>query len=287
VKAGGTTLSTSDAARPLPMILFGIARPGSPLLPVRWPADDRPQTLPGRFNASLDVVAEPFTAYNVVGVVRGTDATLSSSYVAFGAHYDHIGIQLPVAGDSIANGADDDGSGSVVLLAVARALKANPLRRSALFVWHVGEEKGLLGSEYFTEHPTVPLISIVAQFNADMVGRNGRDSLFIVGPRAAPQRQSARLGAIVDSVNMRLASPFTLDRTWDDPNHPEHIYERSDHFSYAKRGIPIVFFTSGLHPQYHDVDDEVDRIDFDKLARVAALIEQAGRAVGMSPNRPR
>jgi hypothetical protein len=288
VKPAGAHEAGSDAQRTLPMIVFGVARAGSPLLPARWPADDKPQPLrEKRFSATLDVRGEPFTAYNVVGIVRGSDARMNRTFVAMGAHYDHIGTLPPLNGDSIANGADDDGSGSVALLAVARAFKANPGRRSTLFVWHVGEEKGLLGSSFFTERPTVPIDSIVAQINADMIGRNGRDSLFLVGPRAAPNNQSRRLGQIADSVNAAAASPFTFNRTWDDPGHPEQIYQRSDHFNYAKKGIPILFFTSGLHPEYHSVDDEVPLIDFVKLTKVSILIEETGRAVANSDRRPR
>jgi hypothetical protein len=261
----------TDEQRQLPMILLGVARPGSPLLPAGWPADDRARPLSGRrFAGRIEVTREPFTAYNVVAVVRGSDPALSRTYVALGAHYDHIGIQAPVAGDSIANGADDDGSGSVALLAVARSLAAAPRRplRSVLFVWHVGEEKGLLGSEYFTDHPTVPIDSVVAQINADMIGRdagpaehspppaNAPNTLFIVGPAAAPNNQSRVLGQVVDSVNARQPQPFLFDREWDAPTHPERIYYRSDHYNYARKGVPIVFLTTGLHEDYHKVTDE-------------------------------
>src|SRR5207237_4128766 len=130
----------SDATRPLPMILFGEAKRGSPLLPTRWPEDDRSQPISGQFTGRVEIRGVPFTAYNVVGIVRGTDAGLAGTYVAFGAHYDHIGIMTPVRGDSIANGADDDGSGSMAMLAVARRMMQAPPRRSALFVWHVAGE---------------------------------------------------------------------------------------------------------------------------------------------------
>jgi len=221
--------------------------------------------------------------------VRGSDPALRSTYVAFGAHYDHVGVLTPTAGDSIANGADDDGSGSMALLAVARVMQQAPVkpRRSVLFVWHVGEEKGLLGSSWFTDHPTVPIDSIVAQINADMIGRNADSLLYVVGPKAAPNGQSKRLGAIVDSVNASLAPPFAINREWDDPNHPEHIYERSDHYNYAKKGIPIVFLTSGLHDDYHKVSDAPGEIEFAKMARVTRLLVEAGRAVADSPRRPR
>jgi hypothetical protein len=277
-----------EDSRPLPMVLIGRIHNGSPLLPAGWPADDRPQVLAGRrLSAQLEILRERFTGYNLVAVARGTDPSLNRSYVAFGAHYDHIGV-LPGAGtDSIANGADDDGSGSMTMLDIARAFKARPTRRSALFVWHIGEEKGLLGSEYFVNHPTVPLDSVVAQINADMIGRNAADLLYVVGPAAAPNGQSRALGRIVDSVNAALPTPFVFNREWDSPTHPEHIYERSDHFNYAQKGIPIVFLTSGLHDDYHKVSDEVSKIDFAKMARVAELLYGTGQAVGNRLSRPR
>jgi Zn-dependent M28 family amino/carboxypeptidase len=226
---------------------------------------------------------------------------MNGTYVAYGAHFDHIGIQPPTNGDSIANGADDDGSGSVALLAIARAFQNAPTRprRSMLFVWHGGEEKGLLGSAYFTAHPTVPIDSMVAQINADMIGRNGSASegarpgpgaehtLFIVGPAAAENGQSRVLGQIVDSVNARRATPFRFNREWDSPTHPERIYFRSDHYNYAKKGIPVVFFTTGLHEDYHKVTDEPSKIDYAKLARVATLMHDVVVAVGNRRTRPR
>jgi hypothetical protein len=278
-----------ESERGIPMIMLGTPVAGSPLLPAGWPADDRAQALGRRFVARVEQRSAPITAYNVVAVVRGSDPALNATYVAYGAHYDHIGVVTPVRGDSIANGADDDGSGSVSLLAIARALQEAPVKpkRSTLFVWHVGEEQGLLGSSWFVDHPTVPIDSIVAQLNADMIGRNAPDLLYTVGPRAAPNGQSRRLGALVDSVNATQPRPFAIDRSLDSPSHPEHIYERSDHFNYARKGIPIVFFTTGLHDDYHQVGDEPAKIDYEKMARVQKLMLEVGTAVGNSVRRPK
>jgi hypothetical protein len=275
--------------REIPMLLLGTPTVGSPLLPAGWPADERPQVLPGRLLARLDQQRDHIVEYNVVAVVRGRDPQLQSTYVAYGAHYDHIGVVAPIHGDSIANGADDDGSGTVALLAIARAMQHAPVRprRSMLFVWHVGEEKGLLGSSWFVDHPTVPIDSIVAQLNADMIGRNAPDLLYLVGPRVAPNNQSRRLGALVDSVNEAEPMPFRIDRTFDAASHPEHLYERSDHFNYARKGIPIVFFTTGLHADYHQPGDEASKIDFVKLAHVTQLLFDVGRAAGNATDRPR
>ena len=291
----------SDAERPFPLILIGLAREAEALLPANW-RTAKPQALTGRqFSGRLEVRRESVMSYNVLGLIRGSDARLNRTFVAFGAHLDHIGIQPAVNGDSIANGADDDGSGTVALLAIARVLRAAPVkpRRSVLFVWHTAEEKGLLGSAHFVERPTVPIDSIVAQINADMIGRNGAATesaripsdatrrLFIVGPGSAPNNQSRMLGTIVDSVNARQPQPFVLDREWDSPSHPERIYFRSDHYSYARKGVPIVFFTTGLHADYHKVTDHADKIDYEKLQRVTRLLLDVGVAVANRPTRPR
>ena len=280
-------VAPSLAGLEIPLLLFGEARRGSPFLPPGWPADDAPQALGSTLTATIDVRREPFVGYNVIGRVPGSDPALRSTYVAVGAHYDHVGVLPGVAGDSIANGADDDGSGTVALLAMSRRIARAPARRSTLFIWHAAEEKGLLGSAYFTSHPTVPMDSIVAMLNADMIGRNAREQLYVVGPRATPNRQSERLGAVVDSVNALSATPFTIDRSWDVFAHPEQVYQRSDHFNYAKRGVPVAFFTTGLHPDYHDVGDAAGRIDYEKLRRVASLMLDVVRAVGNGGGRPR
>lgn len=283
----------ADSGKQLPMLAFGPARRGSPLLPAGWPNDLTPQLLDRQFSARVEINRTPFTAYNVVAVVRGHDPKLNKTFLAYGAHYDHIGIVPPetrpgrrTASDSIANGADDDGSGSVALLAIAQQMAVSRPRRSVVFVWHVGEEQGMLGSEYFTSHPPMPIDSIVAQFNADMIGRNEPNVLGLVGPRAAPKYQSWRLGMIVDSVNRALPSPLRIERKWDDPDDPQHIYKRSDHYNYAKKGIPIIFFTTGEHEDYHRVSDEASKIDYDKMARVAQLMLEAGLVVSNRSTRP-
>jgi len=224
-------------------------------------------------------------------VVRGMDPRFNKSYLAYGAHYDHIGIVPSTSShrrmaDTIANGADDDGSGSIALLAIAQQMMIFRPRRSVLFVWHVGEEKGLLGSAYFTAHPTVPIDSIVTEFNADMIGRNEANSVALIGPRAAPNYLSWRVGMIVDSVNRAFPTPLHIDRTQDDPDDPDRIYQRSDHYNYAKKGIPVIFFTTGMHEDYHRVTDEASKIDYDKLARISRLMLEAGLAVANRSTRP-
>ena len=191
---------------------------------------------------------------------------------------DSIHAARPIRRDSIHNGADDDGSGTVTLLEVAEAFakgKVKP-KRSLLFVWHTGEELGMLGSHWFVEHPTVPRDSIVAQINIDMVGRGaardlaaGSDNyLQLVGSR----RLSTELGNLVESVNDAQKAPFTLDYAYDANGHRENIYCRSDHANYARYGIPVVFFTTGMHGDYHQVTDEPQYIDYPHMARIGNFV---------------
>jgi hypothetical protein len=181
--------------------------------------------------------------------------------------------------DSIYNGADDDGSGSVALLEIAEALAKAPVRpkRSILFIWHAGEEEGLWGSEYFTDHPTVPRDSIVTELNMDMIGRGRADDvkgggagyLQLIGSR----RLSTELGDLVEAVARTEPVHFRFDYQYDANGHPQQYYCRSDHYEYARYGIPIVFFSTGGHRDYHQVTDEAQYIDYDQLARVAKLVE--------------
>jgi len=245
---------------------------------------------------TYEVVRTQLT-HNVVAIVEGSDPQLKSSYVAFGAHYDHVGyldgppgngrrtpgkISSGASDDRIWNGADDDGSGTVAVMAVAKAFALGPHpKRSLLFVWHAGEERGLLGSRYFADFPAVPLDSIVAQLNIDMIGRNRDDkaseanTVYLVGS----DRISSELHEINREANRSLTSPLTLDYEMNDPSDLEQVYYRSDHYSYAAKGIPIIFFTTGLHDDYHANTDEVSKIEFPKLTRIAGLVYETGLRV--------
>ncbi len=185
----------------------------------------------------------------------------------------------PPRRDSVFNGADDDGSGSVSVLEIARALSQSKDRpkRSILFVWHTAEELGLLGSDWFTRHPTVPRDSIVAQLNIDMIGRGRASDLPQGGPGyvqlIGSRRLSTELGDLIEQVNTDDKHGLAFDYTWDANGHPENSYCRSDHYMYARFGIPITFFTTGGHRDYHQLTDEVQYIDFEKMAKVASLVE--------------
>jgi Peptidase family M28 len=199
----------------------------------------------------------------------------------------------PARPDSINNGADDDGSGSMALLEIAEYLASRkaPLRRSVLFVWHTGEEIDLNGSREFTERPSVPLASIIAQLNIDMIGRGGTRDLATGGPNylsiIGPRRLSSDLAGIVKDVNGAQPTPFALDYSLDADGHPEAIYCRSDHWNYARRGIPIVFLFTNLHEDYHEVTDEVQYIDFPHYTRVTRYINALLRTLANNDARPR
>ncbi len=194
--------------------------------------------------------------------------------------------------DSISNGADDDGSGSVALLEIAESLSSGKRpRRSIIFVWHTAEEGGLLGSAYFTDYPTVPRDSIVAQFNMDMVGRGTATDITGGGPKylqlVGSRRLSTDLGDVVDSVNAARSEKFDIDYSWDAPGHPMSRYCRSDHFMYARKGIPITYISRGYHSEYHVVTDEPQYINYEGLARVARFVRDAAVAVANRNDRVR
>ncbi len=182
----------------------------------------------------------------------------------------------PARRDSVYNGADDDGSGSMAMLEIAEALARAPKRpeRSTLFIWHTAEEVGLLGAQWYTDHPTVPLDSIVANLNIDMLGRGGPldgrapGYLQLIGSR----RLSTELGDIVDATNLAQRTPFTIDYSYDADGHPDNSYCRSDHYMYARYGVPVTFFSTGGHRDYHQVTDEAQYLNYEHFARATQLI---------------
>jgi Zn-dependent M28 family amino/carboxypeptidase len=184
----------------------------------------------------------------------------------------------PARTDSIVNGADDDGSGSMGLLEIAEsfARRGTHPKRSLLFVWHTGEESGLQGSRWFTDHPTVPRDSIVSQINVDMIARGGPQDepkggpgyLQVIGSR----RLSSELGDLVETVNREGKHGMVFDYSYDANGHPDNFYCRSDHYSYARYGIPIAFLSTGGHRDYHQVTDEPEYLDYAQFARVTRFL---------------
>ena len=231
------------------------------------------------FASRMQVVEESFPP-NVVAVLPGSDPQLRNEYVVLSAHMDHVGVGEPVNGDSIYNGADDDASGTSALVEVAEALSLLPEapRRSVVFLHVSGEESGLLGSQYFSEHPTIPIDRVVANINVDMIGRNSPDSVVVIG------KDYSTLGPLADSLQaMHPELGLTLaDDIWPE----ERFFFRSDHFHFARKEVPSLFFFSGVHEDYHEPSDELDKLDVDKAARITRMIFHLVREVANAPERP-
>ncbi|HSG48073.1 MAG TPA: M20/M25/M40 family metallo-hydrolase, partial [Longimicrobiales bacterium] len=202
------------------------------------------------------------TAPNVVGILDGSDPALRGEYLVYSAHMDHVGVRRPdESGDSIYNGADDDASGTATVMEVAQAMASLEVapRRSVIFLIVSGEERGLWGSDHFAANPPVSMDAMVANLNADMVGRNWPDTIVAIG------KEHSTLGATLDSLN--AARPdlgmTAIDDIWPD----ERFYFRSDHYNFARNGVPVLFFFNGTHEDYHQASDELDKIDTEKTAR--------------------
>jgi len=221
------------------------------------------------------------SAPNVIGVLEGSDPGLRQEYVVFSGHMDHVGVGTPDEdGDSIFNGADDDASGTAAVMEVAEAMASLPTapRRSMVFLVVSGEEKGLWGSEWYAEHPTLPLDATVANLNADMVGRNWTDTIVAIG------KEHSDLGQTLERVNsehpeLRMTA---IDDLWPE----ERFYFRSDHFNFARKGVPVLFFFNGTHEDYHGRNDEPERIDAEKASRIAKLLYYLGTEIGNADERP-
>lgn len=238
-----STASANGAGEETAVVLDGVR------LTIRTPTERRVSTPP-----------------NVVGLIRGSDPELAGTYVVLSAHFDHVGIgEADADGDSIYNGADDDASGTAVLLEVAEAFQALPRapRRSVVFLAVSGEEKGLLGAEYYADQPTVPLAGIIANVNMDMIGRNAPDTLIAIGQEFTSLGDLSReVASHHPEIGLTIAP---------DPDPSEQAFFRSDHLAFVKKDIPAIFFTTWDHEDYHRPSDEAQAIDGDKAARVAKL----------------
>lgn len=253
-----------------------LTRPaGKPLEPARIAAT-------AQIKMKVEVRSAPTTG-NVVGVLEGSDPKLKDEYVVFSAHYDHL--KTSNAGE-VYNGADDDGSGTSAVLEIAEALSLARPRRSVLIIFHTGEELGLFGSVFNTDHePVVPLAKLVANFNIDMIGRTrepdntdsrdrelcDKDSVYVIGA----DKLSTELNRISEETNKKTIR-MRFDYTYNDEKHPQRFYYRSDHYNYAKNGIPVIFYFTGVHRDYHRTTDDVDKIDFAKMERITRLVFTTG-----------
>ncbi len=241
-----------------------------------------PEVLSGTARFKVAVEATKQAAQNVVGILEGSDPTLKSQYVTFSAHYDH----LETRNGQIYPGADDDGSGTAAVLTIAHALSDTHPKRSLMIIFHAGEELGLLGSRYNTDYkPAIPLNEIVTDLNIDMIGRSkppgdtddkdknltDANTVYLVGA----DRISKELNQISEQTN-RDFEKLNLNYLYNDPKNPERIYYRSDHWNYAKHGIPIIFYFDGTHVDYHQPTDTVDKIDFEKMTKITRLVLETG-----------
>jgi hypothetical protein len=221
-------------------------------------------------------------APNVVGILEGSDPTLKDEYVVFSAHMDHVGVgPADAGGDSIYNGADDNASGTTAVIEVAEAMASLPVhpRRSMIFLLVSGEEKGLWGSDYFGEHAPVPLERLVADLNIDMVGRNWPDTVVVIG------REHSDMGATLARVNDAHTElgMKAIDDLWPE----ERFFFRSDHYNFARRGVPALFFFNGVHADYHEPSDSPEKINAEKAARIARLVFYLGLEIAAVQERPR
>lgn len=236
------------------------------------------------FVAHVSIQLYKYPSVNVVGKIGGTDARLKNEFVLFSGHHDHEGVRMKYGNDSINHGADDNASTCVAMLAIARAFKKQPAKRSVLFVFHGAEERGLLGSRWYAAHPTVPQKDIVAVLNGDMIGRNDVNKAVLLG--AQPPHKTSD-----DLVNAALQAnaegpKFILDQEWDKPGHPEYFFFRSDHAPYARLGIPSIFYTSMLHDEYHTPMDNAANINYMKLHKMTEWMYRTGWKVANLQNRP-
>jgi hypothetical protein len=266
---------------------------------------------------SLHVVihSEPGHGENVVGVLKGSDPVLKNEYVVISAHLDHIGLSAPLPdGHNVNNGADDDGSGSAGLLAIARsyaqgAAKGIRPKRTIIFLWNGGEEKGLWGSRYFNEFPSVDLSKVVANLNMDMIGRTktpgysdpdathvlvSPGEVLVVGPQVSSDDLETTI-EMVNSSYQKLVLNHFYDTTSPDSTHDnlgpkpngQRIFYRSDHYNFAKMGIPIAFFTVGLHPDYHRPSDTPEKNDYEEIQVVSKTVAAVAWVLGNQAGRPK
>jgi hypothetical protein len=226
-----------------------------------------------------DTITSALSAPNTVGILEGSDPVLKKEYLLYSAHMDHIGI-TPGQPDSINNGADDDASGTAGVIELAEAFshpRARP-KRSIIFLTVSGEEKGLWGSNFFAAHPPVSIRQVVADLNIDMIGRNWPDTVVTIG------KEHSDLGATLNRVN--AAHPELGMTAIEDRWPEERFYFRSDHYNFARRGVPILFFFNGVHEDYHEVSDSPEKINSDKEARILRLLFYLGHEIGNAPKRP-
>jgi len=247
-----------------------------------WEGEPTFQTLNDLdFDITASFESRPRSAPNTVGILEGSDPILKDEYIVLSAHMDHVGVGTPVDGDSIMNGADDNASGTAAIIEAAEAFAMmNPRpKRSMIFLAVSGEEKGLWGSAYYADHPSVPISQIVADVNTDMIGRNWSDTIVAIG------KEYSDLGETLDRVNAEHPelNMAAIDDIWPD----ERFYYRSDHYNFAEKGVPVLFFFNGTHEDYHGVNDEIEKVDTEKATRIVKLMFYLSLEIANSPEKPK
>jgi Peptidase family M28 len=249
----------------------------------------KPVTLPCRLMIDMDKYFRQLIGNNVLGFIEGSDPVLKKEIVVVSAHYDHLGKR----GDAIYHGADDNGSGSSTVLEITQAMveakkKGLGPKRSVLCLLMTGEEKGLLGSKYYVTYPIFPLENTVADVNIDMVGRvdekyqDNPNYIYVIGA----DKLSTDLHDVNEAMNKTYTN-LTLDYTYNDENDPNRYYYRSDHYNFAERGIPAIFYFNGTHADYHMTTDTIDKINFEKMAKIAKLAFYTAWEIANRPDRLR
>jgi Zn-dependent M28 family amino/carboxypeptidase len=259
------------------------------------PRNFSPRAVSARLSVNAITNDEPFPGRNVAALLPGSDPELAHEVVVLVAHYDHVGVGAADAtGDRIYNGADDNGSGTVGLMALANALNeakkagVGP-RRSVLFLHVTGEEKGLLGSRYYSDNPTIPMANTIANINVDMIGRieakryesGDTNYVYLIGASLI----SSKVDSLVRAANAKTVNIF-LDPGLNDLNDPQQIYRRSDHWNFGRLGVPFAFFFSGLHDDYHLPSDSPDKITYEAMADRLKVIYGATIELANDTERP-
>ncbi|WP_443945431.1 M28 family metallopeptidase [Pedobacter sp. AW1-32] len=264
----------------------GMVFPGTVAIPAFWMLGKNIELLKSNPHFKANVFTESFLypSVNVIGKIDGTDAKLKKENVLITSHIDHMGIREAQHGDSIYNGADDNGSAIVAMLAIGRAYHKKPAKRSQLFISFGSEEPYLFGSTYYSLHPTVKKEEIVAVLNADLIGGNSVDSAAVLGTQGA-NNTSLMLTKMAHKANTE-GPKFKLDTVWDNPAHKEGFLYRSDHAPFLKQGIPALFYTSLLHPNYHTPKDDPEHINYEKLKKMTDWMYRTSWKVSNSTERP-
>lgn len=283
-----------------PAIADNLLRPtGKTLAQLKTAIDEsgmpQSQTVKTEVATSYSTEIKDLKANDVLGFMEGSDPKLKDEVLVVSGHYDHIGLTNPGYVDKVNNGADDDGSGTTGMMSIARAFSqakkdGHGPRRSILFLANVGEEKGLLGSEYYTDHPVIPMEKTVADLNIDMIGRVGNDYkgkpdsanyVYVIGSKML----SSDLYKMSENANKTYTN-LDLDYVYDDPNDKNRFYYRSDHYNFAKHNVPIIFYFNGVHEDYHQPGDEVKKINFPLMAKRAQLVFYTAWVVANADKRP-